>query len=167
MTEGQSRFDSINQYPPNVSAASVLVRLIDGLGFRFRWATEGLGDADVAFRPGAESYTIGEITGHIWGLVNWVNLSVSGTGSERPTEYSRLRDKVLDMLWMLRDNVLALDDADLERCTIDGLPFWHIINGPLSDALTHVGQINVFRRLSGNPTPKANVFRGLPPGAAA
>jgi hypothetical protein len=47
--------------------------------------------------------------------------------------------------------------------TIDGRPFWHIINGPISDALSHVGQINSFRRLAGNPTPKANVFTGSPP----
>jgi hypothetical protein len=47
--------------------------------------------------------------------------------------------------------------------TIDGRPFWHVINGPIADALTHVGQVNSFRRLAGNPTPKANVFLGLPP----
>jgi hypothetical protein len=38
-----------------------------------------------------------------------------------------------------------------------------MINGPLADALTHVGQINAFRRLAGNPTPKARLFTGEPP----
>jgi hypothetical protein len=165
MSERHLPFDSLPDYPGDVSATSVVVRLIDGLGFRFRWATDGLSDADVGFRPGAESHTVEEITGHIWGLVNWVNLTVSGTSSEKPGEYSLLRGRILEMLWMLRSSVLAMDDDDLERCTIEGLPFWHIINGPLSDALTHVGQINAFRRLSGNPTPEANVFRGLPPAA--
>jgi len=35
-----------------------------------------------------------------------------------------------------------------------------IINGPLADALTHVGQINSFRRINGNPCKKVNVFNG-------
>jgi hypothetical protein len=38
-----------------------------------------------------------------------------------------------------------------------------MINGPISDALTHVGQVNSFRRLSGNPVSPANVFSGEPP----
>jgi hypothetical protein len=42
-------------------------------------------------------------------------------------------------------------------------PIWYLINGPLADALTHVGQINAWRRLAGNPCPKVSVFLGLPP----
>ncbi len=38
-----------------------------------------------------------------------------------------------------------------------------MLNGPISDALTHVGQVNSFRRLSGNPVYGANVFTGTPP----
>ena len=56
-----------------------------------------------------------------------------------------------------------LCDEDLKGIIIKGRPFWHIINGPIADALTHVGQINSFRRLVGNPTPKAQVFLGIPP----
>jgi len=32
-------------------------------------------------------------------------------------------------------------------------PFWNLINGPISDALWHVGQVVTFRRSSGNPFP--------------
>ncbi len=39
-------FYEIPDYPENVSGTSVLVRLLDGLGFRFRWSTEGLGEDD-------------------------------------------------------------------------------------------------------------------------
>ncbi len=40
-------------------------------------------------------------------------------------------------------------------------PFWHTLNGPISDALYHTGQLVVFRRASGNPmNPKVSVFMG-------
>ena len=41
------------------------------------------------------------------------------------------------------------------------LPFWHVLNGPIADAIYHTGQIVSFRRTSGNPiNPKVNVLMG-------
>ena len=40
-------------------------------------------------------------------------------------------------------------------------PFWNMINGPISDALWHTGQVVLMRRAAGNPiNPKVNVFTG-------
>ncbi len=40
-------------------------------------------------------------------------------------------------------------------------PFWNLLNGPIADAIYHVGQIVSFRRVSGNPmNPMVNVFIG-------
>jgi len=40
-------------------------------------------------------------------------------------------------------------------------PFWNVINGPISDAIWHTGQVVSFRRTSGNPFPKGvNVLTG-------
>jgi hypothetical protein len=69
------------------------------------------------------------------------------------------------MLHRLRQHFSTLEDQALAAITIDDHPFWHILNGPSADILTHVGQINVLRRLAGNPTPKAGLFSGEPPGA--
>jgi hypothetical protein len=33
-------------------------------------------------------------------------------------------------------------------------PFWSLINGPIADALWHVGQVVSLRRASGNPFPE-------------
>ena len=39
--------------------------------------------------------------------------------------------------------------------------FWHLLNGQLSDAIYHTGQIVSFRRTNENPVnPKMNVFMG-------
>ena len=37
-------------------------------------------------------------------------------------------------------------------------PFWNLINGPIADAIWHVGQVVSFRRASGNPLPKGVNF---------
>lgn len=41
------------------------------------------------------------------------------------------------------------------------LPLWIMINGPLSDAIYHTGQIVLLRRISGNPiNPNVDIFTG-------
>jgi len=40
-------------------------------------------------------------------------------------------------------------------------PFWNQINGPISDAIWHCGQVITFRRSSGNPyNSQASMFMG-------
>jgi hypothetical protein len=115
------------------------------------------------FSPGEGSQSIGELVRHVWGLVNWVYMCMFGQGKQRPEGALSQRAHALEMLYTLREHFASLDDTALEAVTIDGHPFWHMINGPFADALTHVGQINAFRRLAGNPTPKAWLFTGEPP----
>ena len=156
-------FNRIPPYPEAISGTTVLVRLLDGLGFRFRWSTEGLSDDDYGFKPAPDSKSIEELVTHVWGLVNWVCMSAGLSGFKRGDDIAITRGGVLEMISAMRGALLSMSDEDLKDIAIRGNPFWHIINGPLSDALTHVGQINSFRRLAGNPTPKANVFTGTPP----
>ncbi len=156
-------FHRIPPYPDTISGTTVLVRLLDGLGFRFRWSTEGLTDEDYGFRPAPDCMSIEELVGHVWGLVNWVSQSVGLDGSERRDDASITRERVLEIIHAIREVFSSMSDGDLKETTIREMPFWHIINGPISDALTHVGQINSFRRMAGNPTLKANVFTGTPP----
>ena len=80
-----------------------------------------------------------------------------------------LRLQTLDLLVAVRVQLLGMKDRDLAELVEkrpDGkkVTFWNMINGSLADMLTHVGQINAWRRLAGNPTPKANLFFGIPPG---
>ena len=153
----------IPEYPERVTAVCILTRLLDGLGFRFHWATEGLRPEDYSFRPGPDTMSVSELVRHIWGLVNWVGISVLGEPHHRPEEIEAIRGQILEIIWALREAVGSMNEEGLGRITIDGRPFWNMINGPISDALTHVGQVNSFRRLSGNPVYGANVFTGTPP----
>lgn len=156
-------YHRIPAYPEEVSVGTILTRLLDGLGFRFYWSTEGLRRTDYQYRPRRDCMSVEELVRHIWGLVNWVTLSATDTGFERPGDIEETREQILDMIHYLRNETMSMRAGELADITIDGHSFWHIINGPIADALTHVGQINSFRRLSGNPVHGANVFTGEPP----
>lgn len=153
----------IPSYPDRISGTTILIRLLDGLGFRFRWSTENLTYIDYSFRPGPDSMSIEELVRHVWGLINWVCQSILTDEFTKQDDILLVRHSVMEMIFVLRDVMVSMNDKELMSITLNEKPFWHIINGPIADALTHVGQINSFRRLAGNPTPKANVFIGLPP----
>src|SRR3954467_9891593 len=54
--------------PDNYTAGAVASRMLDGLGFRFYWATEGLRPEDLAFKPGPNTRTSEETVAHIYGM---------------------------------------------------------------------------------------------------
>jgi len=151
-------YESVEGYPADISATAIFVRLLDGLGFRFRYATEGLTLQDYQWDPGSGCKTIGELVDHIWGLLAWICANIFDQEEVKPDESEAQRLHILELILKLRAHFEQLDDAELAQITINDLPFWHIINGPLSDALTHTGQINTLRRLAGNLPIKTRPF---------
>jgi hypothetical protein len=95
--------------------------------------------------------------------IQGVSYNITGEQAKRPSSIIDQRDHVLELIGMTREDITDMSDEQLAEARIEGLPFWHIINRPISDALSHVGQINMACRLMGKPTPEANVFRGDPP----
>lgn len=155
----------IPSYPDHLSSGSILTRLLDGLGFRFYWATDGLRLEDYSFRPADDTMSIEELVMHVWALMNWVSSSALKKPYRKPKNSAAAREEALMIIHDLREKMLTMSDDDLKNLRIFGKPFWHLINGPFSDALAHTGQINSFRRLAGNPIAGANVFKGEPPRA--
>ena len=58
----------IPPYPEAYTAGTVAARLIDGLGFRYYWATEGLRTEDLQFQPNEAARTTEETLEHIYEL---------------------------------------------------------------------------------------------------
>lgn len=157
--------------PETYSPGGVVARLIDGLGFRFYWATEGLRENDLAFRPGEEARSTGETVDHIYGL-SQVILNSALKKPNMPQDpvqmtFDEKRAEILNMLKQASDIFREADDLDQYSVVFvrDGnrneFPFWNQINGPISDALWHCGQVVSHRRSSGNPfNSKVSVFTG-------
>jgi hypothetical protein len=161
-------FSRIPEPPEQVRGATVLGRLVEGLAFRYRWATESLPDGIADHRPGPQSMTLLELLQHIERLVAWVDRHLGGVPEPAPEAHlAELRRVTLGRLASLAGRLRTMPDTTLAASRLEhregAEPFWSMINGPLADALTHVGQVNAWRRLAGAPAPQARMFRGLPP----
>jgi hypothetical protein len=173
-TTQDTTYRTIPANPESFTPENVVARMIDGLGFRFYWATEGLRPQDLAYRPSVGARTCEETVDHILGLSEIMLNALKNLPSTRSGEetsklaYTVKRSKVLANLLeasnLLKKGGKKLNDSQIifqNNQSKREFPFWNMINGPIADALWHVGQVVSFRRASGNPfNAKANVFLG-------
>ncbi|MFZ1752039.1 MAG: hypothetical protein WAU01_17720, partial [Saprospiraceae bacterium] len=167
-------FKDISVLPEIYTTENAVARMIDGLGFRFYWATEGLRAEDLAFRPTPESRTSEETIDHIMGLSTVIlncilNQPNTRSGEETsPLSFAEKRKITLENLWQSRQ-ILSSQTVKAEYLNIifvrkegnQNIPLWNLINGPIADGLWHVGQVVTFRRSTGNPfNPNVSVLSG-------
>ena len=159
-------FEDISKTPNDLTATNTLLRMVEGLAFRYRWATENLSEENIKFKPHPTSMSIEEVNAHIFDLVDSTNRVFGGEKQNKDSlnSFKQIRMKSLLVLENLSEKLKKMNGEDLleiEKKTSRKLPFWYLINGPLADALTHVGQITSWRRIAGNPQLKGlNVFIG-------
>lgn len=167
-------YREIPAYPDTFSAENVVARMVDGLGFRFYWATEGLRPEDLSFRPSPEARTSEETIDHILGLSSIILNALKKQPNVRsgeetsPLTFDAKRKMTLENLKTASDLLKQpggkLEDYDIVFVNGDSKaesPFWNMLNGPIADALWHTGQVVSFRRSSGNPfNSKVSVFSG-------
>ena len=152
----------IPEHADSYTAGSVASRMLDGLGFRYYWATEGLRVEDLEYKPSESGRTSAETIDHLLGLSNFIRNSISTEKSSGSTEVLTFIEKRKQTLLNIKkaSEILRTID-DVSQFDNDRFPFWNIINGPTSDALWHCGQVVMLRRASGNPfNSKVNVFSG-------
>jgi hypothetical protein len=107
-----------------------------------------------AFRAGPGSRSAGEILAHVGDLLDWA-LSLA-EGAQR-WEPQAPQEWVADVN-RFHDG-LAKFDAYLASDAPLGSPEEKLFQGPIADALTHVGQIAMLRRLAGAPVKGENYHR--------
>ncbi|TGV03066.1 hypothetical protein EM932_08490 [Flavivirga rizhaonensis] len=152
----------IPNHPESYTAGTVAARMVDGLGFRYYWATEDLRSEDLAYKPSETGRTSAETIDHILGLSNFILSSILEKGErnkDKETSFEEKRKKTLLNFKKASDILRNMDDVS--QFDNDRFPFWNIINGPIADALWHCGQVVLLRRASGNPfNSKVSVFTG-------
>lgn len=157
-------FYEISDPPAKYTAGTVAARVIDGLGFRFYWATDSLREEDLNYKPGADARTSLQTIEHIYEMsvmiTNITTHTVNDISQFKKLSFADMRKQVLENLKTASDNLSKAGDEELEKFTVsfnraDGklveYPFWNMINGPVEDCVWHVGQIVSMRRASGNP----------------
>lgn len=155
------------EYSETFTAGTVAARLVDGLGFRYYWASAHLNGEDLLYKPQEDSRTTGETIDHILDLSYViVNATLKQANSKNDLSLMSFEDKRKQTLYNLQiaADILRVSDDISQFYIISGdrkTPFWNAINGPISDAIWHCGQIASYRRASGNPiNPKVNHFMG-------
>jgi hypothetical protein len=174
VAQDKGYFYTIPATPEKYTAENVAARMVDGLGFRYFWGTEGLRPEDLIFDVNDVARDTRQTLDHICDLTAIIKSSALMQGYIADTltskyTFEELRNKTLDNLKIASEafkksdanvvnNKIVFNRPDGSKRTLD---FWYLINGPISDALWHVGQVVSFRRSSGNPLPKGvNVLMG-------
>ena len=154
-------------YSESYTAGTVAARLVDGLGFRYYWATEGLKDEDLAYKPKDDVRSTEETINHILDLsyviVNATLKKQNGKNDVSKMDAMEKRKQTLINLKTAADILRTSDDIAQYKIMFGEreIPFWNNINGPIADAIWHCGQLASFRRSSGNPiNPNINHFTG-------
>ena len=80
-------FSEIGSYSDNFSAETVISRMIEGLGFRYYWATDDLRDDDLLYKPSDDSRSSLEVLEHIYGLTEMVIYAFQGKEYTTETKY--------------------------------------------------------------------------------
>jgi hypothetical protein len=123
------------------------------LAYRGRKAVLGAPDSFVVFRAEETSRTPGEIHAHIGDLLDWALSIAQGkqvwNNSGRAT-WNEEVERFFEALYNF-DTYLA-SDSPL------AVPPEKLFQGPIADALTHVGQITLLRRLASAPIRGENYF---------
>lgn len=144
-----------------ISNTNTIARLIDGMGFRYRWATEDFTENEINFRPVEGSMNMMELIKHIHYLAekNARSFGLNVDSNDQLESFEELRNSTVYLCYDLANHLRAMSDEEL--IALNPKRYWNLLNGPIADALTHIGQITSWRRISGNPQPAGvNVFFG-------
>lgn len=160
-------YHELPEYPTEFTAGTMAARMVDALGFRFYWASEGLSESDLVFKPNDDARSTSETVDHIFGLsyiiVNSTLKKPNGKSDSSKLSYSEKRQQILVNLKTAADKLRLSKDVSEYKIIFGDkeIPFWNQVNGPIADAIWHCGQIASFRRISGNPiNPNVNHFNG-------
>lgn len=125
--------------------------------YRGRRALERAPDGFARFDPGEEARTPLEILRHMNDLLAWSRLLVEvgrspleRTGDDDWDRAVKRFEERLDEL----DRSLATAGEPRESPE-------RLLQGPLADVLTHVGQLTLLRRLAGSPLERHSYYRAL------
>ncbi|NNE28015.1 MAG: hypothetical protein HKN16_00155 [Saprospiraceae bacterium] len=167
-------YHEILEAPEDYGPGNVLARMVDGLGYRYYWASEGLRQEDLDYRPTPEAASAYETVQHIYGLASTVLNVALNKPNVRPLDFSEmdfddLRRGALENLQKASETFRGKNAEEMSKLEVifqrgertSNFPLWNVMNGMLADAIYHTGQLVSFRRTTGNPMDASvNVFIG-------
>ncbi len=108
-------------------------------------APEGFAD----FEAGEGVMTPRKMLNHMTIILGFAHSQLTETEFERPTKVNDWKVEVS----RLYETITALDQVVEAGLGAGGDTVLRMLQGPILDAMTHVGQLSMLRRLAGSPTP--------------
>jgi len=139
---------------PVESAKELFRHSLATLAYRGGKAFGGAPDAFSDFRVAPGSRTAGEILAHIGDVLDWALIMAKDKHvwhESAPQAWNQDVERFFKVLAEL--DAFIASDAPLQA------PLDKLFQGPVADALTHVGQIAMMRRLAEAPLKGENFFR--------
>jgi hypothetical protein len=131
----------------------LLRHLVAALAFRGGIAITDAPERFTEFRVGETTRTAGEILAHIGDLIQGSHYLVKGEFVYLQSSPQLWSEDVERFFTAVKEFDLYLaSNAPLEQ------PVEKLLQGPIADALTHVGQIVMLRRLAGKPIREESYF---------
>jgi len=144
---------------------SLLRHLTATIAYRADAALEGA-PADLAgFHAGEGARTALELCRHIADLVEWSARLAGGPQAQPAAVADPAADPWPAAVDRIRIACRQLDEQ-LARADLSAVPVERLVQGPLADSLTHVGQLALLRRLAGHAMAPHNYFRAEVPPAS-
>jgi hypothetical protein len=128
------------------SKREMLRHTLATLAYRGAKAVRDAPDSFALFQAAETSRTPAQILAHIGDLLDWALAIAKGTESwhdSKPQQWNQDIERFHAALEGF-DNYLASDASLASTCE-------RLFQGPIADALTHVGQIAMLRRIAGAP----------------
>lgn len=133
---------------------TMLQHTLATLAYRGAKAIRGAPDGFAEFRIGDKSRTAAQILAHVSDLLDWALWLAKGEHKWHDSEALDWNQGTLRFFAGL-EAFGAYLESDLPL----GCPPEKLFQGPIADALTHIGQIAMLRRLAGAPIRGENYFR--------
>lgn len=134
-------------------ARQLLRHTLATAAYRGGKALRGAPESFAAFALGANPRTPAKILAHMGDLFDWALSMARGDVAWHNSEQLAWEAEIARFFASLRKLDDYLASPEPLRCSAEGL-----FQGPIADALTHIGQLAMLRRLAGCPIKGENYF---------
>jgi len=140
--------------PDSDTKREMLRHTVATLAYRGTKASRGTSDSFASFKASETTRTPAQILAHIGDLLDWALSIAKGNETWNNSEPLAWKEEIDRFHGALKsfDDYLASDSDLAASCE-------RLFQGPIADALTHVGQIAMLRRIAGEPMKGENYSR--------
>ncbi len=129
----------------------LLKHYLASIAYHAQKAIRGAPTGYWTFSPGNKVRTPEEILRHMTSVLGYARTFFVG-GVYKPEPLATIQAEI-DRFHETLENVGKLLESNSD---LEGITEYQLLQGPLSDTMTHIGQLSLLRRLFGSPVPPEN-----------